>query len=44
MTQVQVAQLIAAGLELMSSGANVPFADSEIFYGPIYEQADRQWR
>ena len=41
-TQVQVAQLIAAGLELVSSGANVPFADSEIFYGPIYEQADRQ--
>lgn len=43
-TRVQVAQLIAAGLELVSSGANVPFADSEIFYGPIYEQADRQWR
>ena len=29
-----------AGLELISSGANVPFADSEIFYGPIAQHAD----
>ena len=32
--------LVAGGLEVVGSGANVPFADSEIFYGPIYEYAD----
>ncbi len=37
----QVERLRAGGLELISAGANVPFADSEIFYGPIYEYADR---
>ena len=41
-TRAQVEQLVAAGLEVVSSGANVPFADSEIFYGPIYERADAQ--
>lgn len=41
-TRDQVEQMVAGGLELVSSGANVPFADSEIFYGPIYEQADHQ--
>lgn len=39
-TQHQVEQLIAAGLEVVASGANVPFADREIFYGPICEHAD----
>ncbi len=39
-TQTQVEQLIKAGLEVVSSGANVPFADREIFYGPICEHAD----
>ena len=39
-TQQQVEQLIEGGLEVVSSGANVPFADREIFYGPIYEHAD----
>jgi len=39
-TQQQVEQLIAGGLEVVSSGANVPFADREIFYGAIYEHAD----
>ena len=39
-TQDQVERMLAAGLEVVSSGANVPFADQEIFYGPIYEQAD----
>lgn len=39
-TQQQVEQLIQGGLEVVSSGANVPFADREIFYGPIYEHAD----
>ncbi|AIY42348.1 Glu/Leu/Phe/Val dehydrogenase family protein [Collimonas arenae] len=40
--QEQVDQLIANGLEVVSSGANVPFADSDIFYGPIYEYADNR--
>jgi len=39
-TRDQVDRLVAAGLELISSGANVPFADPEIFYGPIAEHAD----
>ncbi len=39
-TQGQVEQLIKAGLQVVASGANVPFADDEIFYGPIYEHAD----
>ncbi|MEO8734408.1 MAG: amino acid dehydrogenase, partial [Flavobacteriales bacterium] len=36
----QVDRLCAAGLEVIASGANVPFADPEIFYGPIAEHAD----
>jgi len=32
-----------AGLELISSGANVPFADHEIFYGPIAQWADQNF-
>jgi glutamate dehydrogenase (NAD(P)+) len=36
----QVDRMVAAGLEVISSGANVPFADPQIFYGPIAEQAD----
>jgi len=39
-TQQQIEQLVKGGLEVVSSGANVPFADREIFYGPIYELAD----
>lgn len=39
-TRGQVDRLCAAGLELIASGANVPFADLEIFYGPIAEHAD----
>lgn len=41
-TRAQVDALVAGGLEVVSSGANVPFADAEIFYGPTYEHADRQ--
>lgn len=36
-----VQQLIENGLELIASGANVPFADKEIFYGPVMEYADQ---
>lgn len=35
-------ELIANDLEVISSGANVPFADTEIFYGPISEYADQK--
>jgi glutamate dehydrogenase/leucine dehydrogenase len=31
-----------AGMEVIASGANVPFADPEIFYGPTMEYADEQ--
>ncbi len=39
-TQDQVDRMAANGLEVISSGANVPFADPQIFYGPIAEHAD----
>ena len=39
-TQDQVDQMIASGLEVISCGANVPFADKEIFFGPIMEHVD----
>jgi glutamate dehydrogenase/leucine dehydrogenase len=35
-------QLIENGLEVISCGANVPFADKEIFYGPIMEDIDQK--
>ena len=36
----QIDEMISTGLEVISSGANVPFADKEIFFGPIMEYAD----
>lgn len=36
----EIESLIAGGLEVVSCGANVPFADAEIFYGPIMEATD----
>ena len=33
---------VKGGLEVVASGANVPFADCEIFYGLIYEKVDSQ--
>ena len=38
--QEQVEQLINHGLEVISCGANVPFADKEIFFGPIGKFTD----
>ena len=32
--------MISSGLEVISCGANVPFADKEIFFGPIMEATD----
>jgi glutamate dehydrogenase/leucine dehydrogenase len=41
-TQDQVDRMIKAGVKIISSGANVPFADKEIFFGPIADYADNQ--
>ncbi|SHG29154.1 Glutamate dehydrogenase/leucine dehydrogenase [Flavobacterium segetis] len=41
-TQSQIDSLIANGLEVISCGANVPFADKEIFFGPIMENVDHK--
>lgn len=38
--QHEVDQMIAAGMEVIACGANVPFADKEIFFGNIMEHAD----
>jgi glutamate dehydrogenase/leucine dehydrogenase len=39
--QNQVQQMIDTGLEVISPGDNVPFADKEIFFGPIMEYTDK---
>ncbi len=39
-TKNQIDSLISSGLEVISCGANVPFADKEIFFGPIMEETD----
>lgn len=39
-TKEQVESMAASGLEVIACGANVPFADKEIFFGPIAEYAD----
>lgn len=36
----QLNRMLNAGVKVISSGANVPFADSEIFFGSIAEKAD----
>ncbi|MFD1615587.1 Glu/Leu/Phe/Val dehydrogenase dimerization domain-containing protein [Gelatiniphilus marinus] len=36
----QIDKMIDSGLEVVSCGANVPFADKEIFFGPIMEHTD----
>ncbi len=41
-TKKQVIQMIESGLEVISPGANVPFADKEIFFGSIMEYTDKQ--
>lgn len=41
-TREQVDMMIAGGLEVIACGANVPFADKEIFFGPTGEYADNQ--
>jgi len=41
-TKDQVDRMITAGIEVIAAGANVPFADKEIFFGPIAEYADEK--
>lgn len=38
----QIDQMQEAQLEVISCGANVPFADKEIFFGPIMEYTDER--
>jgi len=41
-TQDQIDQMMDTGLEVISCGANVPFADKEIFFGSIMEHTDNR--
>ncbi len=41
-TKEQIAMMIDTGLEVITCGANVPFADKEIFFGPIMEYTDER--
>ena len=34
--------MVNSGLELVSSGANIPFSDDEVFYGPTSEFCDKK--
>ena len=42
LSQDQLNKMIENKLEVISCGANVPFADKEIFFGPISESADNR--
>jgi glutamate dehydrogenase/leucine dehydrogenase len=39
-TQDQVDRMVNAGVEVIAAGANVPFADPGIFFGPIADYTD----
>ncbi|MBI1837727.1 MAG: amino acid dehydrogenase [Flavobacteriia bacterium] len=39
-TKDQLDRMVKSGIQAISSGANVPFADPEIFFGPIADYAD----
>ncbi len=41
-TKEQIDKMIDTGLEVITCGANVPFADKEIFFGPIMEHTDQK--
>ena len=41
-TKDQISTMINTGLEVISCGANVPFADKEIFFGPTMQFTDQQ--
>lgn len=40
--QDQVERMATSGLEVIACGANVPFADKEIFFGPIADYTDNK--
>jgi glutamate dehydrogenase/leucine dehydrogenase len=40
LTKDQIDRMIKAGVQVISAGANVPFADPEIFFGPIADYTD----
>lgn len=40
--QSQIERLIEGGLEMITCGANVPFSDKEIFFGPVMEHIDEK--
>ncbi len=42
-TRYQVDEMIKGGLEVMSAGANVPFVDDEVFFGPTAHYADEHF-
>ncbi|MFT6826883.1 MAG: glutamate dehydrogenase/leucine dehydrogenase [Roseivirga sp.] len=42
LNQGNVDQMVATNLEVIASGANVPFADKEIFFGPIAQFVDER--
>ncbi|MCB0480443.1 MAG: amino acid dehydrogenase [Flavobacteriales bacterium] len=39
-TRDQIDRMINAGMEVIAAGANVPFADPQIFFGPIADYTD----
>tara|TARA_B100000683_G_scaffold161224_1_gene155415 strand:- start:106 stop:1335 length:1230 start_codon:yes stop_codon:yes gene_type:complete len=41
-TKEQVDRMINSGIEVIAAGANVPFADPEIFFGPIADYTDEK--
>ena len=41
-TKEQVDSMIKSGIEVIAAGANVPFADPEIFFGPIADYTDEK--
>ena len=41
-TKNHLDRMISAGLDVISCGSNVPFADKEIFFGKIGEFADKR--
>jgi glutamate dehydrogenase/leucine dehydrogenase len=41
-TRDQADQLLAGGVEVIACGANVPFVDDEVFFGPTASYADSQ--
>jgi glutamate dehydrogenase/leucine dehydrogenase len=40
-TKDQVERMLKSGIEVIAPGANVPFADKEIFFGPISDFTDQ---